>query len=412
MTNTAYPGAIDTFTDPTTNDTLATVPHHLQHGLANDALAAVETKLGTGASLQTPTTNGFLVGTGAGASNWQPSPTSPSFTTSILDTNNKTWIGQTSAGSSAVNYINISNSVTGSAASFGAAGSDSNISTNITSKGSGKVQDNGSNLVDFRASFANFIQTGAVWSVVSGLAATMTLANIWINGVEYALGAVGTHTFGASNDTYVDYTVGSGITYTPVSNSSVSPSLAANSVRIAIIVAGSSTISSINQGNTSATAPVVSSNILTVTDSLGNLIYPSDPTSKLLGYRSIASNFTTTTSGSYIAVTGLSAPYINPTGRRIKAIFSGGISSAAAAGAYMAVATQLDGSSIIGQKDPTNPATSYIVPFECIGYANPTAGSHTIAAYIASNSTSTLSLLAGNGAYGSAGPVVLSVELA
>lgn len=43
-----YPNQIDNFTNPLANDTLdsATVPHHLQHANANDAIEAIETELG------------------------------------------------------------------------------------------------------------------------------------------------------------------------------------------------------------------------------------------------------------------------------------------------------------------------------------------------------------------------------
>ena len=46
---TAYPGGIDNFTNPTSTDTLssATVPHASEHANANDAIAAIETELGT-----------------------------------------------------------------------------------------------------------------------------------------------------------------------------------------------------------------------------------------------------------------------------------------------------------------------------------------------------------------------------
>jgi len=44
---TTYPGTIDTFTNPASTDTLASVPHAAQHDNANDAIKAIETTLGT-----------------------------------------------------------------------------------------------------------------------------------------------------------------------------------------------------------------------------------------------------------------------------------------------------------------------------------------------------------------------------
>lgn len=65
---TDYPGAIDSFANPSATDTTAGVSHAAQHGNANDAIEAVETKLGTGSS--TPSANTFLRGSGVGQSTW------------------------------------------------------------------------------------------------------------------------------------------------------------------------------------------------------------------------------------------------------------------------------------------------------------------------------------------------------
>lgn len=45
--STAYPGAIDTLTNPTGTDTLNSPSHSAQHANANDAIEAIETELGT-----------------------------------------------------------------------------------------------------------------------------------------------------------------------------------------------------------------------------------------------------------------------------------------------------------------------------------------------------------------------------
>lgn len=322
MSNTNYPGALDTPTNPGTGDTLASVPHHLQHGLENDAIVAIETKLGTGASLQTPTTNGFLIGTGTGASQWQPSPTSPSFTTSILDTNNRTWIGQTAIGT-AVNYLNVANAATTGTPILSALGSDSNINLNLVPKGSGKIQDNGTNLIDFRSAFTNFVQAGGgVWSIQSGLAGNMTAVTLFIAGVEYTNALVTGHTFAASSDTYVDYTVGTGITYNAVANNAASFALAANSIRLAIIVTSGSAITSINQGQFTVTAPVASSVIYSVSDSLGNLIYPTSPggSGTWLAYRQSTATFTSTTNTA-VQIPALSLIATIPAGRKAEVFF-------------------------------------------------------------------------------------------
>jgi hypothetical protein len=43
---TVYPGALDALTNPTSTDTLASVPHDQQHANANDAIEAIEAELG------------------------------------------------------------------------------------------------------------------------------------------------------------------------------------------------------------------------------------------------------------------------------------------------------------------------------------------------------------------------------
>jgi hypothetical protein len=52
---TAYPTALDSFTNPTENDNLDTtgVEHHEQHANANDAIEALETKVGINNSADT-----------------------------------------------------------------------------------------------------------------------------------------------------------------------------------------------------------------------------------------------------------------------------------------------------------------------------------------------------------------------
>lgn len=63
-----YPTSLDSFVNPSTSDTMAAVSHAQQHANANDAIEALEAKLGIGAS--TPVSGKFLRGTGVGASAW------------------------------------------------------------------------------------------------------------------------------------------------------------------------------------------------------------------------------------------------------------------------------------------------------------------------------------------------------
>lgn len=64
----AYPTALDTLINPTPANTLATVPHDQQHSLANNAIMALEAKLGISAS--TPASGSVMRATGTGSSAW------------------------------------------------------------------------------------------------------------------------------------------------------------------------------------------------------------------------------------------------------------------------------------------------------------------------------------------------------
>lgn len=161
-----------------------------------------------------------------------------------------------------------------------------------------------------------FIQTGLVWSTVSGLNGTMTSGVLYFNGIRVSVLSVASNAFAANKDTYIDIDVNGNITYQAVTTNTASPAITANSIRVGICVAGAS-ITSFNQGLESAVTPIISSVALSVNDSLGNLIYPRDPNRKLLGLRQIISQFTGTATSS-TQVTGLSCPVIVPVGRKIK----------------------------------------------------------------------------------------------
>ena len=63
-----FPTSLDSFVNPTTNDFLNSPNHVQQHSDVNDAVEALEAKLGSGAS--TPANNKLLRGDGAGSSAW------------------------------------------------------------------------------------------------------------------------------------------------------------------------------------------------------------------------------------------------------------------------------------------------------------------------------------------------------
>jgi hypothetical protein len=180
----------------------------------------------------------------------------------------------------------------------------------------------------------DYVASGCVWSADAAGSTrngSMTSGVVRINGRRFTVASVSAHSFTASKDTYVDVlysaTDNTGtVVYTEANNNAASPSLASNSIRIGIVVTAAGSIAaaaSINQGQEDRILPIVSSVPYAVTDSLGNLICPRDPQRKLLGYRQILANFTTS-SASDVAVTGLSLPVIVPANRKVKVTaFSG-----------------------------------------------------------------------------------------
>lgn len=172
----------------------------------------------------------------------------------------------------------------------------------------------------------NFIASGGVWtgdSYASTRAASMSAMVCYINGIRLSVAGVSGRLFTASKDAYVDVGSDGVLVYTEVSNNAASPSLAANSIRIGIIITGASNIAdsgSINQGEVTKALPIVSSVPYTVTDSLGNLIGLRTPYPKIIGFRRGGSGG----SGGDVSRTGIApTPVIIPVGRRIKV--TGGI---------------------------------------------------------------------------------------
>jgi hypothetical protein len=157
----------------------------------------------------------------------------------------------------------------------------------------------------------------------STLTASLSAGICYINGNRQIIAAVATRTYTASKDTYVDALYNSSgtatIVYTEVTNNAASPALAANSIRLGIVVSGANiaAVTSINQGQENKLLPITSSTPYSVTDSLGNLICPRDPLRKVLGFRKTTTNFTTA-SASAVAVPGLSVPVIIPLGRKVE----------------------------------------------------------------------------------------------
>lgn len=145
----------------------------------------------------------------------------------------------------------------------------------------------------------DFIASGAILAGLSygvTLTASLTAGVCYINGIRQTITAVATRTYTASKDTYVDALYNANgtatIVYQEVANNAASPALAANSIRLGIVVTGANiaNVGSINQGQLAKLLPVTSGTSLSVQDSLGNLISPRDPKRTIIGYRQTISD--------------------------------------------------------------------------------------------------------------------------
>lgn len=148
-----FPTDLDTLTNPAATDKVATVSHSLQHSNANDAIEALEAKVGKNNSGVT-TSHDYKLSTVTGSDKvavqdgnqtltnktlTSPVLNTPKVGTSINDVNGNEVI-KTPATASAVNEITVTNSVTGNDVSVDATGGDDNISLKIKAKGTGKVK--------------------------------------------------------------------------------------------------------------------------------------------------------------------------------------------------------------------------------------------------------------------------------
>ena len=81
---TSFPTSLDSFTNPSATDTVATVSHSGQHSNVNDAIEAIEAKVGIYSS--TPLSGSLLYSSTTGASEWSVSPSITTLTLSGLGT--------------------------------------------------------------------------------------------------------------------------------------------------------------------------------------------------------------------------------------------------------------------------------------------------------------------------------------
>lgn len=111
-------------------------------------------------------------------------------------------------------------------------------------------------------SLSSYIDSGCVWSIVSGLNGTMTAGVVYINvaGVmlPVSVATIASHTFTASKDTYISVDITGTITYQETTNGGTAPTLPANSVWLYIGISGASALSGFDSINLrSATGSII-----------------------------------------------------------------------------------------------------------------------------------------------------------
>lgn len=180
---------------------------------------------------------------------------------SLTDDNNNEWIERGQVAS-AVNQVKITNAITGTNPKVEATGDDTNVGLVLAGKGTGKVMTDGLSPQMYANAQFDFIGSNeGVWTFTAGtLVGAMTaILNCFIAGLNATAAAVASKTFTASKDTYVDISSTGTLVYTEVANGAASPALAADSIRLGLIVSGASAITGVR---------------IRGMDSLGNLIRP------------------------------------------------------------------------------------------------------------------------------------------
>lgn len=109
------------------------------------------------------------------------------------------------------------------------------------------MEDEG-NLVKYRnEAVINFVASGIVWSVTTGLGASMTEGVVYTTaGTRVEVDAVSNHLFTASKDTYIDIAPNGDVAYSEVSNNAAAPAITTGYIRVAMVVTGASTVSAVN----------------------------------------------------------------------------------------------------------------------------------------------------------------------
>jgi len=99
----------------------------------------------------------------------------------------------------------------------------------------------------FDEALPDFVASGCVWSISSGLNGDMTSGVVYVDGKRATVSAVSARAFTASKDTYVSVTNAGVITYSEVANNAAAPSLPANSTWLSIVITSGAAITAVDE---------------------------------------------------------------------------------------------------------------------------------------------------------------------
>lgn len=157
------------------------------------------------------------------------------------------------------------------------------VNENFTelSNGIGDVDNNRLQLFRAETCF-DFVQSGLIWTLVSGLNGTMTAGVAYIadgsNLMQRITPAqIASRAFTASKDTYVDLGSDGTIYYNEVANGATAPSLSSNRMRIAVVVTSGSAITAIFQTEQRAANTTTTDRGWCGLDNIGNPVRNTSP---------------------------------------------------------------------------------------------------------------------------------------
>jgi hypothetical protein len=120
----------------------------------------------------------------------------------------------------------------------------SQVNENFADLASGAGDDTGNSLYVWRSeAMPNFVVSGLVWSISSGLIGIMTAGVAIIDGIRVTGATILSKTFTASKDTYVDIDTDGTIHYTEVANNATTGmTLASGRKRLCVVITNGSAI--------------------------------------------------------------------------------------------------------------------------------------------------------------------------